>query len=133
MFESIRNNSKWLMLVLFLLVIPSFVLVGIDSSYFSGSSPVVARVDGSDITKDEWDNAHRIESDRLRAQQPGLDAKLLDSPTARYATLERMVRDRVLQVAARKMHLQASDAKLARRLQDIPHIAALPPDDHTLD
>ena len=133
MFESIRNNSKWLMLVLFLLVIPSFVLVGIDSSYFSGSSPVVARVDGSDITKDEWDNAHRIESDRLRAQQPGLDAKLLDSPTARYATLERMVRDRVLQVAARKMHLQASDAKLARSLQDIPQIAALRRADGTLD
>ena len=99
MFESIRKHSKWLMLVLFLLVIPSFVLVGIDSSYFSGGSPVVARVDGADITRDEWDNAHRIESDRLRAQQPGLDAKLLDSPAAHYATLERMVRDRVLQVA----------------------------------
>ena len=133
MFESIRNNSKWLMLVLFLLVIPSFVLVGIDSSYFSGGSPVVARVDGSDITRDEWDNAHRIESDRLRAQQPGLDAKLLDSPAARYATLERMVRDRVLQIAAQKMHLQTSDARLARSLQDIPQIAALRRADGTLD
>ena len=133
MFESIRNNSKWLMLVLFLLVIPSFVLVGIDSSYFSGGSPVVARVDGTDITRDEWDNAHRTESDRLRAQQPGVDAKLLDSPAARYATLERMVRDRVLQVAARKMHLQTSDAKLARNLQEIPQIAALRRADGTLD
>lgn len=133
MFESIRNNSKWLMLVLFLLVIPSFVLVGIDSSYFSGGSPVVARVDGADITKDEWDNTHRIESDRLRAQQPGLDARLLDSSAARYATLERMVRDRVLQVAARKMHLQTSDARLARSLQEIPQIAALRRADGTLD
>ncbi len=133
MFESIRNNSKWLMLVLFLLVIPSFVLVGIDSSYFSGGSPVVARVDGADVTKDEWDNAHRIESDRLRAQQPGLDARLLDSSAARYATLERMVRDRVLQVAARKMHLQASDARLARSLQEIPQIASLRRADGTLD
>ena len=133
MFESIRNNSKWLMLVLFLLVIPSFVLVGIDSSYFSGGSPVVARVDGADITQDEWDNAHRIESDRLRAQQPGLDARLLDSPAARYATLERMVRDRVLQVAAQKMHLQTSDARLARSLQEIPQIAALRRADGSLD
>ena len=133
MFESIRKHSKWFMVVLFLLVIPSFVLVGIDSSYFSGGSPVVARVDGADITRDEWDNAHRIESDRLRAQQPGLDAKLLDSPAARYATLERMVRDRVLQVAARKMHLQTSDARLARSLQEIPQIAALRRADGTLD
>ena len=133
MFESIRKHSKWFMVVLFLLVIPSFVLVGIDSSYFSGGSPVVARVNGADITRDEWDNAHRIESDRLRAQQPGLDARLLDSPTARYATLERMVRDRVLQVAAQKMHLQTSDAKLARSLQEIPQIAALRRADGTMD
>ena len=36
---------------------------------FSGSSPVVARVDGKDITQDDWDNAHRMEADRLRAEQ----------------------------------------------------------------
>jgi len=133
MFESIRKHSKWFMLVLFLLVIPSFVLVGIDSNYFSGGSPVVARVDGHDITQAEWDNAHRIESDRIRAQQPGIDAKLLDSPAAHYATLERMVRDRVLQTAAQKMHLSTSDAKLARSLQEIPQIAALRRADGTLD
>ena len=133
MFESIRKHSKWFMLVLFLLVIPSFVLVGIDSNYFSGGSPVVARVDGNDITQAEWDNAHRIEADRIRAQQPGIDATLLDSPAAHYATLERMVRDRVLQVAAQKMHLTTSDARLARSLQEIPQIAALRRADGTLD
>ena len=133
MFESIRKHSKWFMLVLFLLVIPSFVLVGIDSNYFSGGSPVVARVDGHDITQADWDNAHRIEADRIRAQQPGIDAKLLDSPDAHYATLERMVRDRVLQIAAQKMHMTTSDARLARSLQEIPQIAALRRADGTLD
>lgn len=121
------------MLFLFLLIIPSFVLVGIDSNYFSGGSPAVARVDGKDITQAEWDNAHRIESDRIRAQQPTLDAKLLDSPSARYATLERMVRDRVLQVAAEKMHLVTSNARLASSLQEIPQIAALKRPDGSLD
>ena len=121
------------MLFLFLLIIPSFVLVGIDSNYFSGGSPVVARVDGQDITQADWDNAHRMESDRLRAEQPTLDAKLLDSPSARYAMLERMVRDRVLQVAAKKMHIITTDAKLASSLQEIPQIAALRRADGTLD
>ena len=121
------------MLFLFLLIIPSFVLVGIDSNYFSGGSPVVARVDGNDITQAEWDNTHRTESDRIRAEQPGLDAKLLDSPSARYAMLERMVRDRVLQVAAQKMHIITTDAKLASSLQEIPQIAALRRADGTLD
>ncbi|MBS0389597.1 MAG: SurA N-terminal domain-containing protein [Proteobacteria bacterium] len=133
MLESIRKHTKWVMGLLFLLIIPSFILVGIDRNYFSGGSPVVARVDGKDITQTDWDNAHRVESDRMRAQSPGIDAKLLDSPQARYATLERLVRDRVLQVAAQKMHMLTSDARLARELQSIPQIAALKRPDGTLD
>lgn len=133
MLESIRKHSKLVMVLLFLLIIPSFVLVGIDSQYFSGASTVVARVDGKDITEADWDNAHRMESDRLRAEQPDLDGKLLDSPQARYATLERLVRDRVFQIAAQKLHLTVSDAALARALQEIPAIATLRKPDGSLD
>ena len=133
MFESIRKHTKWVMGLLFLLIIPSFILVGIDQNYFSGGSPVVARVNGKDITQADWDNAHRMESDRIRAQSPSIDAKLLDSPQARYGTLERLVRDQVLQVAAQKMHVLTSDARLARELQGIPQIAALKRPDGTLD
>ena len=133
MFESIRKHSKIVMLLLFLLIIPSFVLVGIDSNYFSETGVVVARVDGQDIKQTDWDNAHKMETDRIRAQSPGVDAKLLDSPEARYATLERMVRDRVFQAAAQKMHLVTSDSRLARSLQEIPAIAELRRPDGSLD
>lgn len=70
MFESIRKHSKIVMIFLFLLIIPSFVLVGIDRNYFSEKSPVVARVDGNNINQTDWDNAHRMETDRIRAQSP---------------------------------------------------------------
>ncbi|RZJ09467.1 MAG: peptidyl-prolyl cis-trans isomerase [Acidovorax sp.] len=133
MFESIRKHSKIVMILLFLLIIPSFVLVGIDSNYFSEKSPVVARVDGHKINQTDWDNAHRTETDRIRAQSPSVDPKLLDSPQARYATLERLVRDRVLAAAAKDMHLVTSDARLARSLQEIPAIAGLKRADGTLD
>jgi len=133
MFEAIRKHSKVVMGILFLLIIPSFVLFGIDGNDFSGNSATVASVDGKAITKTEWDNAHRTESDRIRAQQPGIDGKLLDSPQARYATLEKLVRDRVLSAAARHMHLMASDAQLARELQKIPAIAQLRKPDGSLD
>ncbi len=133
MFESIRKHSKIVMVLLFLLIIPSFVLVGIDRNYFSESSPVVARVNGDKITQQDWDNAHRMESDRIRAQSPSADPKLLDSPQARYATLERLVRDRVLAAAAKDMHLATTDARLARSLQEIPAIAGLRRADDTLD
>lgn len=133
MFEAIRKHSKFVMILLFLLIIPSFIFVGIDQNYFSESSPTVARVDGHDIKQSDWDNAHRMESDQLRAANPEMDTKLLDSPQARYATLERMVRDRVLVAAAQKMHLIASDAQLVRSLQQIPAIAALKRADGSLD
>ena len=133
MFEAIRKHSKIVMFLLFLLVIPSFVLVGIDSNYFSEMSPVVARVDGHKITQADWDNAHREETDRIRAQSPNVDPKQLDTPQARYATLERLVRDRVFAAAAQSSHLITSDARLARALQDIPAIAALKRPDGSLD
>ena len=134
MFDAVRKHSKIMMFLLFLLVIPSFVLFGIDGyKRFNEGGEVVARVDGKDIKQGEWDNAHKIESDRLRAQMPTIDAKLLDSPEARYATLERMVRDRVLAAAVERDRVYTSDMRLARELQDNPTIAALRRPDGSLD
>ena len=93
----------------------------------------VATVDGTEITQVEWDQAHQVESQRLREAMPTLDAKLLDSPEARYATLERLVRDRVLATAAQKLNLFTSDQRLARELQQNEAIAALRKPDGTLD
>jgi peptidyl-prolyl cis-trans isomerase D len=64
---------------------------------------------------------------------PNLDVKLFDTPEAKYATLERMVRDKVIAAAAQKMHLVASDTRLARELQQSPAIAALRTPDGKLD
>ena len=134
MFDFIRKHTKWTMALLFLLIVPSFILVGMNSSKQSGDKGgVVAKVDGTDITQPEWDRAHLKEVDRLRASMPTLDAKLLDSPEARYATLERLVRDRVIAVAADKLKLATSDQRLARELHDSPEIAALRRADGTLD
>jgi peptidyl-prolyl cis-trans isomerase D len=134
MFDSIRNHSKILMGLLFLLVIPSFVLFGVDSySRFEDKGTVVARVDGQKITQSEWDAAHQREVERIRAQMPNLDAKLLDSPEARYATLERLVNDRLISVASEKQLLVTSDQRLARYLQQEPSIAGLRGADGKLD
>ena len=134
MFDSIRNHSKILMGLLFLLVIPSFVLFGIDSySNFSDQAVPVARVAGNKITQAEWDAAHQREVERIRASVPNLDAKLFDSAEARYATLERMVNDRVIAEAASKQLLVTSDQRLARYLQQDPSIAGLRGADGKLD
>ncbi len=134
MFDFIRKHTKITMGLLFLLIVPSFVLLGMNDHNQSGvSTAAVARVDGQDISQSDWDNAHRAEVDRLRQSMPALDVKLLDSPEARYATLERLVRDRVMVAAANKSHLSTSDQRLANELQANPQIAALRKPDGSLD
>jgi len=126
MFDVFRKHTKIMMGVMFLLIIPSFVLFGIDGyNRMQESTTAVAKVSGYEITQAQWDAAHKSDSDRMRASMPNVDPKLLDSPAARYATLERLVRDQVLVQAAEKSRLSTSDERLARYLQEDPGIASL--------
>ncbi len=134
MFDTIRNNSKILMGLLVVLIIPSFVLFGVDGySNMSDRGAVVAKVGDLEITQQEWDAMHQQEVDRIRASAPNLDAKLLGSAEARYASLERMVNDRLISVAAEKQLLVTSDQRLANYLQQDPSIAGLRGPDGKLD
>jgi peptidyl-prolyl cis-trans isomerase D len=134
MFENLRKHNKILMAVLILLIVPSFVLVGIDGyTRMTQNDRVVARVGKLEITQGEWDAAHRSETDRLRQMMPNLDARLFDSDAARRGVLERLVRERVLQQAARDARLGVSDARLFQELQTIPAIAQLRRADGTMD
>ncbi len=134
MFEFVRKHTKVMMILMFLMIIPAFVLVGVDG--FKGiqvGGEAVATVGSHSITQGEWDAAHKNEVDRLRASVPNLDAKMLDSPEARYLTLERLVRDRVLTEAVLDAHINTSDARLARELQQNPTIASLRRPDGSID
>ena len=134
MFDFVRNNTKIMMGLLFLLIIPSFAMFGIEGySRFNDKGSVVANVNGQKISQSEWDAAHKREVDRIRASMPNIDVKLFDTPEAKYATLERLVRDQVIAAAAQKLQLVASDTRLARELQQSPAIAALRTADGKLD
>jgi peptidyl-prolyl cis-trans isomerase D len=134
MFDLIRKHIKIMQILLFILIVPSFVLFGIDGySRFKDQGDAVAVVDGQNIRQGEWDAAHKLEIERVRSSMPNIDPKLLDTPEAKYATLERLVRDRVIEAAASKLKLTASDQRLTRALQDEPTVAALRKPDGSFD
>jgi peptidyl-prolyl cis-trans isomerase D len=134
MFDFIRKHTKVTMALLFLLIVPSFILFGLDGYNRSkDQGATVAKVDGKNIIQSEWDRAHQREMDQLRNSMPNLDPKLMDSPEARYASLERLVRERVIAAAAEKFKLTTSDQRLARELQQSPEIASLRRPDGSLD
>jgi len=124
MFEFFRKYNKIVMGVLFVLIIPSFVLFGVDRYQGDQKGEKVARVDGHDITRPEWDQQHRNEVDRIRRQMPNIEAATLDSDAARYATLERMVRDRVLAAAAAKSNMTVSEDRLSRLFAEDTSLAS---------
>ncbi len=134
MFDFVRKHTKVMMFLMFLLIIPAFVLVGVDGFRgVNGGGETVAKVGSHSITQGDWDAAHKVEVDRLRSTMPNVDPKLLDSPVARYASLERMVRERVLSEAVQSFHLAATDARVARELQQNPTIASLRTPEGKLD
>ncbi|SEJ29727.1 MULTISPECIES: SurA N-terminal domain-containing protein [unclassified Variovorax] len=133
MFDFFRKYNKIVMIFLFLLIIPSFVLFGVERYQGSGGDEKVARIQGHDITRPEWDQQHRVETDRIRQQSPNVDPTVLDSDALRYATLERMVRDRVLAAAAAKTNMTVSEDRLARMFAQDPGLAAFRTPDGKFD
>jgi len=127
MFDLIRKHNRIFMAVMLILILPSFVVFGIQGyqSFTDGSNAPVAKVDGHNITQAEWDASHRDQVDRMRAQVPNLDPKVFDSPAARAETLDLLVRDRVNAAAVVDLMINVPDTRLQRLFVSEPQFADL--------
>lgn len=128
MFEFVRRHTKLLQIILFLLIFPSFVVFGIQGySRFTSSEDVAARVDGITISNEQFDAAQREAVSRLQAQMgSGVDVATIDTPALRMRTLDGLIDQLVLQLAARKQRLSVTDQQVSAAILKIPEIAALP-------
>jgi peptidyl-prolyl cis-trans isomerase D len=115
MFEFIRNHQRWMYAILLLLIVPSFVLVGVSSYTDKGSDAnTVATVDGQKITQQEWDNAMRAQIERYRqAMGANFDQKMLETPEAKKAVLDNLINERVISQTVAREHLTVTDGVLA--------------------
>lgn len=127
MFDFFRAHTRVALALLVLLIIPSFVFFGIDgySKFSDGAKGTVAQVNGQDVSQAEWDNAHREQVARIRNQNPGADAKLLDSPEIKNMALDGVVRQRVMLAAADSLKLTTTDDRLQRLFSSDPQFAFL--------
>jgi len=135
MFDFVRDNTRLMLGLLVLLIIPSFVFFGIEGyKGFDGpENRKVASVAGQKITQAEWDAGHRRQVDNLRRQMPNVDAAVLEGPQARYESLEQIVRQRVLLTVAQEEHLAVSDARLQREILGNPQLATVRRPDGSVD
>ncbi len=126
MFDFVRRNNRMLQLGLAVVIFPSFIALGIQGyDSFGEGKEVVAHVAGRPITQAEWDAAHRNQVERTRAQAPGMDAKLFDTPEFKQRVLDDLIRERVNFEAADRLHLAPSDDRLQRLFRTDPQFADL--------
>ena len=122
MFEFIRTHKKWMQVLLALLIIPSFVVVGV-SSYGGGGGPAmeeVANVGGQKITQLEWDDAQRQQLDRARAAMgERFNAKDFETPEAKQQILDTLVSQRSLDAEIRTSHMTVSDEVVMKEIGKI--------------
>jgi peptidyl-prolyl cis-trans isomerase D len=124
MFDFIRTHQRLMQLVLLLLILPSFVLIGVSgyTNYVSGDHDLV-KVAGSTITMQEFDQARRNQLEQLQQNgQGGFDPAVLDNPSARNALLESLIDRRVLISAATRERFSVSDAALRQAIASMPQL-----------
>jgi peptidyl-prolyl cis-trans isomerase D len=121
MFDFIRNHQRVMQFLLLLLILPSFVLVGVSSYQDRASdNDGVASVDGKKITQQEWESAQRRQIDQARQMMGAqFDQKLFDTPEAKQAVLDSLVAERAVAAEVARNKLSVTDAVLQKAIMDI--------------
>ncbi len=113
MFEFIRSHQRWMQILLALLIVPSFVLVGVSSYDKSNTGLDVATVDGQKITQQEWEDAQRQQMERYRGMMGAqFDPKLFENPQVKQGILENLVAERSLAAEVARNHMTVGDGAL---------------------
>jgi peptidyl-prolyl cis-trans isomerase D len=119
MFEFIRTHQRLMQFFLLLLILPSFVLVGVSQYEKRGDGDGVATVDGRSITQQEWEAAQRRQIDQARAMMGArFDQKLFDTPEAKQEVLDSLVAERAINAEVNRNHLTVSNEALYRAIQE---------------
>ena len=121
MFEFIRTHQRLMQIFLAIIIVPSFVLVGV-SGYrgFGEDAGTIAKIDGKPLTQQEFDNAVRNQLDvyrqRLGAQ---FDQKMVDTPEFKQNVLEQLIAQRAIAAEVVHSNLTVTDSQLQKAIMEM--------------
>src|SRR6478609_1509839 len=121
MFDLLHNHKRLTQLILALITLP-FAFFGVDYYFRSGDNQqTVARVGKNKISQAEFDDSLRDQQQRMRqALGDRYDPALLESPEVRYALLDQLVNQRLLENEARTERFRVSDTQLSQFIAGLP-------------
>src|SRR5574340_287992 len=117
MFDFVHEKKRLVQIVLAVIILP-FAFWGVDSYRRSGNVEAPASVNGTKITRQEFENALRQQQDRLRQMMgANFDTAMLDSPEMRRSVMDSLVTQRLLVERAKSNGLAVSDEQMAQVIQ----------------
>ena len=124
MFDLIRNQKRWILSILLVLIVPSFVFFGVQGySGFMASEPELVLVDKQPITLGQFNQARTAQLEQYRnTLGPLFDPAAFDTAEFREQLLNRMVDERTVALAAAKGLYSVSDETLRRTIASIPAV-----------
>ena len=124
MFNFIRRHQRLMQLVLLVLILPSFVLIGVSgyTNYNSGDEDLVAIGDNA-ITAQEFDVARRNQLNEMqRTQGADFDLAVVDTPQVKKQLLDALIDRRVLIEVATSERFSVSDTALRQAIALMPEL-----------
>jgi len=121
MFDLVTKHKRIAQVILALIALP-FAFFGVDY-YFRRAEgpPSVANVGGDPVTQAEFEDAMRDQQARMRqALGRNFDPAMFDSPEVRYALVEQLVNQHLLERQARTERFRVSDPQLRQFIAELP-------------
>ena len=121
MFDLVTKHKTIAQIILALIALP-FAFFGVDY-YFRRAEgpPTVANVGGDPVTQAEFEEMLRDQQARMRQSLgPNFDPAMFDSPEIRYALVEQLVNQRLLERQARHEKFRVSDSQLRQFIAELP-------------
>ena len=121
MFDLVHKHKHVAQGILALITLP-FAFFGVDYYFRRGDTDqTVATVAGNKISQAEFDDVLREQQQRMRQALGGnFDPAMLETPEVRYALLDQLVNQRLLENRARTDRLRVSDTQLQQFIAGLP-------------
>jgi peptidyl-prolyl cis-trans isomerase D len=121
MFDLVTKHKRIAQVILALIMVP-FAFFGVDF-YFRGgdTTQTVASVGRDKVTQNEFDEAMRDQQNRMRqALGRQYDPAMFDSAEVRFALLDQLVNQRLLEQRGRSEKFRVTDSQLAQFIAELP-------------
>lgn len=113
MFDFIRNKSRFILLIVFLLITPAIFFSGVFDYQHEQDDPKIAKFGNSYITLGEFNIAYSGFLEQLRSNvRDCTDISLIDTPEMREQFLEELINTKLLSLVTSDMNISVTDENL---------------------